>query len=96
MKYTIACFDDAEGVMALYEGDERVMEGDYYHNKIDSLIEGFFLALEHLKISYDCVSIDVKEFDAVYGPDIPITLSEVMAHYETDVLSTRSFDADKR
>ena len=44
------------------EGIE-IISGDYYHNHIDDLIDGFFLGLDYLGIKYkkEKVSINVEE-----------------------------------
>lgn len=43
-----------EGEYALYDknADTVIMSGDYYHDKIESQIEGFFKALQYLKQPY--------------------------------------------
>lgn len=43
-----------EEEMALYRADtkEVIMYGDYYHDKIDKQIEGFFKGLDYVGVSY--------------------------------------------
>lgn len=45
--------EDGEEVTLYDEKGNVILTGDWYHNKIDSLIEGFFVALEYLEIKYE-------------------------------------------
>ncbi|MFU8688447.1 hypothetical protein ACNA6I_01315 [Rossellomorea sp. FS2] len=40
---------------------ETVLTGDYYHDKIDSQIEGFFAALDYLGIRYESETEVINE-----------------------------------
>lgn len=47
-------YGDAYNVELIDEEGKTIVSGDYYHDKIDERIEGFFLALDFLKINYEC------------------------------------------
>ena len=81
-QYTVACFDDDEGVFGLYEDNKLIVEGDDYHNDVRVVINSFFFALDHFGIDYIKARIDVVDFDCVYGPEIPRTLEELEGEYE--------------
>lgn len=75
---------ESDGITALYDDDKLVVEGDYYHDKIDSLIEGFFLGLDHVKIEYERADIYISDehYDVVYGPeDVSESLTALKATY---------------
>ena len=40
---------------------ELIMSGDYYHNKIEERIEGFFEALKYLGIDYKVITENINE-----------------------------------
>jgi hypothetical protein len=42
------------------EGSE-IFSGDYYHDHIDDMIRGFFLALDYLDIEYEVEKININE-----------------------------------
>ncbi len=81
--FTVAHLNwEGDGITALYDGDKCVMDGDYYHDKIDSMIEGFFAALEHIGFDYerDDIYVSGEEFseDICYAPQ---SLTELKAQY---------------
>lgn len=49
---------DGDSGMALVEGNELILSGDWYHDKIDSLIDGFFQALVYLSVKYEVEEIE--------------------------------------
>lgn len=69
--YTVAHLNwEGDGITALYEGDALLMEGDYYHDKIDDKIEGFFQGLDHQGADYGRQDIYVSgdDFDDCNAP----------------------------
>ncbi|MED4172594.1 hypothetical protein P4631_09115 [Halalkalibacterium halodurans] len=38
-----------------------VLEGDWYHNQIDSKIEGFFECLKYMGVNYEYTSENINE-----------------------------------
>lgn len=44
---------EEENALVNEETKEVVLKGDYYHDKIDSKIEGFFDGLEFCKMDYE-------------------------------------------
>lgn len=62
--YTVAHLNwEGDGITALYRGDELIMEGDYYHDKIDDRIEGFFSGLDEAGHDYGRRDIYVSGTD---------------------------------
>lgn len=53
--------EDGEYVTLYDENNSKVMSGDWYHNKIDSLIDGFFNALDYLGIAYEVVTERIND-----------------------------------
>lgn len=47
----------------LFEEGNEVISGDYYHNHVDDLIDGFFIGLDYLGIKYEKekISINIEE-----------------------------------
>jgi hypothetical protein len=62
---------EGDGITALYNGDALIMEGDYYHDKIDDRIEGFFEGLDHQKVNYvrNDVYVSADDFDDCEAPE---------------------------
>jgi hypothetical protein len=81
--YTVAHLNwEGDGITALYYGDECIMEGDWYHNKIDSVIEGFFEGLKHSKKSFEKEEIYVSGDDFPEDEcNAPATLTELKNNY---------------
>ena len=83
--YTIAHIAwEGDGITALYEGDDLIVYGDYYHNKINEYIDGFFFALGCYDIKYNKEDIYISEddFDVTYGPELPHLLSILKKSYK--------------
>lgn len=55
-KYTDCC-----GYTELYKENILIMNGDYYHNKIDSQIEGYLKAYKDLNIEYKLTEKKIKK-----------------------------------
>ena len=66
-----------EGECALYDAtnDVVIIRGDYYHNKIDSQIEGFFTALQYTKQPFEKGEIDLT-------PELNISLWNKCSFYD--------------
>jgi hypothetical protein len=48
--------------MRLMDGNGKIiMSGDYYHNKIEERVEGFFSALNYLEIKYTIKEVNRNE-----------------------------------
>lgn len=45
----------------LCEGDRVIMSGDWYHNKINDKMQGFFACLDYLGIPYETREVRVNE-----------------------------------
>jgi hypothetical protein len=83
MIYTVAHFNwEGDGITALYNNDNLVMDGDYYHDKIDSLIEGYFLCLIYMDVKFEREDVYVSGKDFPEGEcHAPETLSELKCTY---------------
>lgn len=53
--------EDGAVTTLLNEENIEVMSGDYYHDKIDDKIDGFFSALDYLGIEYETVTERINE-----------------------------------
>lgn len=69
--YTVAHLNwEGDGITALYRGDELILEGDYYHDKSDDHIEGFFRGLDEAGTNYvrDDIYVSGDDFDDCNAP----------------------------
>lgn len=41
-----------------------ILSGDWYHDDIDSQIDGFFVALDHLEIKYERIDSEINDPEA--------------------------------
>lgn len=55
------CRNCSEGTKELYMDGELILEGDYYHTNISSVIEGFVLALKKLNIEFSLKDTETYE-----------------------------------
>ena len=80
--FTIAHLNwEGDGITALYHDDQLIMEGDYYHDKIDDRIEGFFEGLHFAGVEYtrDDVYVGGEDFDDCSAP---ATLTDLKVRYK--------------
>lgn len=54
---------DALSVDLTDDTGEVILTGDWYHDKIDDKIDGFFVAVDYLGIKYERVDEDVNDPD---------------------------------
>lgn len=75
---------EGDGLTALYDNDYLVTVGDYYHDKINSYIDGFFFGMGYNDIKYvrEDIYISEDEYDVIYGPEIPNRLSVLKKSYK--------------
>ena len=82
--YTVVHLNwEGDGIMALYRGEENILEGDEYHNDISAMIDGFFLGLNEAGVDHKREDIFVSgdDFDDSYAPE---TLAGVKAYPWTE------------
>ena len=80
--YTVAHLGwEGDGITALYKQDDLIMEGDYYHDKIDDRIEGFFAGLEDAGVVYSRNDVYVSA-DVFDDCNAPAGLDELKSEYE--------------
>lgn len=80
--FTIAHLNwEGDGITALYQDDKLIMAGDYYHDKIDDRIEGFFEGLRFAGIEYmrGDVYVSGEDFDDYSAP---ATLTDLKVRYK--------------
>ncbi|MBW3113525.1 hypothetical protein KYJ26_16850 [Bacillus sp. MCCB 382] len=66
-KFTVITYD-GDGEMALVdEKNESIMIGDYYHDKIEDTIYGFFMGLKYAGVEYE--RIDEEREGSVYDSE---------------------------
>jgi TATA-box binding protein (TBP) (component of TFIID and TFIIIB) len=53
--------EDGEVKTLISPSGKTVLTGDYYHDKIDSQIEGFFAAFDYLGINYESETEVINE-----------------------------------
>lgn len=77
MKITIVKINpEGDGVTAMYINGEQFTSGDYYHNKIDTWIQGFLEGLDYATAEYtleklyvtDETSSEVMKMDLMLDP----------------------------
>ena len=61
--YTNATYDEAK---ALSVDGEIIMTGDYYHDKIDTLIRGFFYGLEYAGFTIIVEEVSLHPSDELF------------------------------
>jgi len=65
MKFVLFTMEDTDTQQALYKviNGELILvaDGDYYHDKIDIKIQGFFNGLDFMKAEYEKQIIDLDE-----------------------------------
>jgi len=61
-KFIIVCYEGEGMALVEVEGNRAIMSGDYYHDKIDDLIDGFFIGLDYAGITYEKESINKKGY----------------------------------
>lgn len=50
--------------VTLYDSEGNIVtEGDWYHDKIDEVIDGFFLAFDYLRETVDVEWVEIKDLD---------------------------------
>lgn len=58
-EFTIIDFVDGDIEKALLDGEGRsVISGDYYHDKINEKIDGFFVGLDYAGVKYRVIEIE--------------------------------------
>ena len=70
MKFTLIDFTGGDIEKALIDDrDDVVMSGDYYHDKINDKIEGFFEGLDYAKLKYNVEEVeqDGSLYDSKYS-----------------------------
>lgn len=82
IQYTVAHLNwEGDGITALYKQDDLVVEGDYYHDKIDQYIDGYFAGLEDAGVVYSRNDIYVSG-DVFEECNAPAGLDELKETYE--------------
>lgn len=62
--YTNGTFEEEQ---ALSVDGEIVLQGDYYHDQIDTLINGFLEGLSYLKTDFDKYSFTIMPDDEMFS-----------------------------
>lgn len=81
-KISIVTFEMGEYVKALYIDGELFKYGDYYHDKIETLFEGFILGIKHAGIPFElekinCSNEETNQDVCENGNTPPKKLSEI-------------------
>ena len=61
--------DDCDSALYEYLDGKLVLvvSGDYYHDKIDEFIDGFFRGLHHCDVKYDVWTTHVSNYDEEFS-----------------------------
>ncbi len=59
------CKNCSESVKSLYMNDKLILQGDYYHDKIDDFIKGYLTALRELNVEFSLK--EDETYDCPYG-----------------------------
>ena len=75
---------EIDGEKALYNGNDLVLYGDYYHDKIDHLINGSITTLHKMGIPIKVSHLYVSKYYYIPGDHtVPFTLSMLKATFPT-------------
>lgn len=54
--YINETFEEERALVEISDGNKVILKGDYYHDKIDKLIDGFFKGLDYCGCNYEIQS----------------------------------------